>query len=186
MRYLALLRGINVGGKNLFLMTDLRNRLEGAGLEHVATYIQSGNVLFESRLRNIAKLSHTIEQALSQGRINPAAAFVVSEHQLEGVVKDAPSAFGLDPKKYRYYAAFLKTPLIARELLPSIELREGVDEVFESSGVLYFKKLIARATESKFPKLTSSHAYKDMTIRNWNTVLKLLELIANEPRQDRT
>jgi len=181
-RYLALLRGINVGGKNVFTMTDLRNRLERGELENVATYIQSGNVLFESRLRNIAKLSHTIEQALSQGRIKPVPVFVVSEQQLERVVKDAPSAFGVDPKKYRYYIAFLKTPHIARELLPAIELREGVDKAFECSGVLYFKKLIARAAESKFPKLTSSPAYKDMTIRSWNTVLKLLELMKTKDR----
>src|SRR5262245_47461872 len=64
-RYVALLRGINVGGKNIVKMSDLRRALEGVSCTNVATYIQSGNVLFESRLGNTSRLSLAIEEALT-------------------------------------------------------------------------------------------------------------------------
>ncbi len=177
MRYLALLRGVNVGGNNIVKMTELRTCLECTGLEKVSTYIQSGNVLFESRLKHVAKLSLAIEQALSEKLLNAAQVVVVSQEQLENVVTKAPPAFGANPANYRYDVIFIKAPLCARELLPAIRLKEGVDEAFENNGVLYFKRLISRASESNLPKLITSPAYKSMTVRNWATTTKLYELM---------
>ena len=65
MRYLALLRGMNVGGKNIIRMSDLRRVFEGVGCTDVTTYIQSGNVLFESAIKSTALLSVSIEGALA-------------------------------------------------------------------------------------------------------------------------
>ena len=65
-RYVALLRGINVGGKNLIKMTDLKACFEALGFENVSTYIQSGNVLFSANKSNQAKLTSRIEEALSK------------------------------------------------------------------------------------------------------------------------
>jgi uncharacterized protein (DUF1697 family) len=177
-RYLALLRGINVGGNNIVKMTELRACLECTGLKNVTTYIQSGNVLFESQLRSIAKLTRLIEQALSEQLLKAAQIVVVSEEQLASVVTKAPAAFGAEPTKYRYDVIFLKEPVCARELLPSISLKEGVDEAFEGNGVLYFKRLISRASQSHLTKLISTPAYKSMTVRNWTTTTKLYELMS--------
>src|SRR5262249_25549921 len=133
MKYLALLRGINVGGKNSVTMADLRACLESIGFKNVTTYIQSGNVLFESPLKSTAELSRRIEQALTGGLLKAAQALVVSQGQLDSVVTKAPLAFGVDREKYRYDVAFVKAPVRARELLSAIELKEGVDEAFESN-----------------------------------------------------
>ena len=65
-QYLALLRSINVGGKNSIKMADLIACFEGMGFTNVATYIQSGNVLFCSSKNNIPELTDTIESALSK------------------------------------------------------------------------------------------------------------------------
>jgi uncharacterized protein (DUF1697 family) len=175
--YLALIRGINVGGKNIVTMPELRVCLESMGLKNVTTYIQSGNVLFESRLKNTAELSRRIEQALSEELLKAAQAVVVSQQELENVVTKAPSAFGADPSRYRYDVAFIKAPLRARELVLTIDLKEGVDEVFEGNGVLYFTRLTSKASQSRLPRLTATPAYKSMTLRNWTTVTKLYELI---------
>jgi len=64
--YLALLRGINVGGRNRILMADLRARLGAAGYEEVRTYIQSGNVLFRSDVSDREELRHAIEGTLAE------------------------------------------------------------------------------------------------------------------------
>lgn len=178
MRYLALLRGINVGGNNIVKMSELRTCFECMGLEQVATYIQSGNVLFESTVRSVEQLSRAIEEALSAQLVRGAQVVVVPQRQLERVVKKAPIGFGMEPEKYRYDVIFIKAPSRAEDLLGTVPLKEGVDEAFESNGVLYFKRLISRASESKLPKLINTPGYKSMTVRNWNTTAKLYELMS--------
>ena len=178
MRYLALLRGINVGGKNLIAMPDIRRIFEGLGCKNVTTYIQSGNVLFESKLKNAVSLSVTIEKALAAEFACTCPVVIVPKEQLESVVKNAPPAFGGDPTQYRYDVVFVRPPLRARAVLPTISLKAGVDEASEGNGVLYLKRLIIRASQSYLPKLTRNAAYKSMTIRNWNTTSELCRLIS--------
>jgi uncharacterized protein (DUF1697 family) len=178
-QYLALLRGINVGGNNIVKMAELRACLECAGLQNVTTYIQSGNLLFESESKSTEELSKTIGQALSAELLRTPQMVVVSQRQLESVVTKAPAAFGSEPAKYRYDVVFLKAPLRPLELLPTISLKQGVDEVFGGNDVLYFKRLISRASQSMLSKLTATPAYKSMTIRNWKTTTKLFELMAS-------
>jgi uncharacterized protein (DUF1697 family) len=176
-RYLALLRGINVGGKNIVKMSDLRACFDRLGLNNATTYIQSGNVLFDCKLKNATKLSVAIEEALAMEFTCASSVVVVPESQLEKVVMQAPPSFGINPAAYRYDVVFLRPPLRARDVLPSISLKTGVDKAYEANEVLYFQRLTARATQSHFPKIVSSAAYKSMTIRNWNTTTELYRLI---------
>jgi uncharacterized protein (DUF1697 family) len=179
MRYVALLRGINVGGKNIIKMPELRNSFERMGFRNVSTYIQSGNVLFESSVAKPAALSDVIEEAVAREFGCNSLVVVVSQAQLEAVVLKAPPGYGADPARFRYDVVFMKPPLSARQVLPAISLRKGVDEAQESNGVLYFSKLIERATQSLLPKLVSNAAYRSMTIRNWNTTRELCRLLSS-------
>jgi len=79
-RYLGLLRGINVGGSNIIKMADLRSCFEEMGFKGVLTYIQSGNVLFESEDRDKLKLQDKIEKVLSD-RFNYSSSVVVVTNQ---------------------------------------------------------------------------------------------------------
>jgi uncharacterized protein (DUF1697 family) len=177
MRYLVLLRGINVGGKNLIKMPELRAALERSGFRNVTTYIQSGNVLLESKFKNSARLSGAIEEAVAKEFGSIAAAVIFSEEQVERIVVNAPRGFGADPVRYRYDVIFIKPPLIARDILPGISLKDEVDEASEGNGVLYFRRLIERASQSHLSKLVSTAAYNSMTIRNWNTTCELHRLL---------
>ena len=176
-KYVALLRGVNVGGKNLVSMAELRAHLEQVGLKNVSTYIQSGNVLFESRRQNPLQLSGIIEGTLTEKFGFALLAVVVTEDQLEQVIKQAPPAFGATPAEYRYDVAFLKPPIAAQEVLSTIRLKEGVDLAFEANNVLYFQRLNDRASQSYLPKIINHPAYKNMTIRNWKTTTELHRLI---------
>ena len=176
-KYLALLRGINVGGKNLVSMADLRACLGQLQLRNLTTYIQSGNVLFESRYKSPLRLSTVIENALTREFGFASLVVIVTEEQLERVITQAPAAFGVQPAQYRYDVAFLKPPIAARDVLSTIRLKDGVDEAFEANGVLYLQRLIARASQSHLPKLIDHPAYKNMTIRNWRTTTELHRLI---------
>jgi uncharacterized protein (DUF1697 family) len=175
-RYVALLRGINVGGKNLIAMPALKAAFEAEGLADVVTYIQSGNVVFSSDDRRAALVAQ-IEGALSRTFGYAASVVVRSRQQMRAVVDGAPGGFGKRPALYRYDVLFLKEPLRAAEALASVAVRAGVDSVHAGRGVLYFSRLVARASQSLLPRLVSTPIYKRMTIRNWNTTTKLVALM---------
>lgn len=177
MRYLALIRGINVGGKNLIRMPELRASFERAGFRNVATYIQSGNVLLDSELKNPATLAAALEEAVARDFGCNSLVVVLTQKQLANIILKAPPRFGADPDRYRYDVVFMKPPVSAREVLPAIRLRDGVDGASATNDVLYFERLIARASQSLFSKIVNAPEYKSMTIRNWNTTRELHRLM---------
>ena len=180
-QYVALLRGINVGGKNLIKMTALEACLEEQGLLEVRTYIQSGNVLFQSAEGRV-KLTNRMERTLAS-RFNYQARVVLrSKKQLLAIIEGAPKGFGLHPGDYRYDVLFLKEPLTAPAAMKSVLIKQGVDEVAAGSGVLYFSRLISRARESQLSRIVSMPVYQNMTIRNWNTTTKLLGMMESQHR----
>ena len=176
-RYVALLRGINVGGKNLIKMTALAAVFEELGFAGVATYIQSGNVLFSATASDPDRLEKKIEEALSKRFKYESRIVAVSQEQLKAAVEGAPKGFGKEPAKFRYDVIFLKRPLTAADAIKRISLKEGVDAAGTGKEVLYFSRLTAKASQSRLPRVTQLPEYRYMTIRNWNTVTKLLSLM---------
>jgi uncharacterized protein (DUF1697 family) len=176
-RYVALLRGINVGGKNLIGMPALKARFEAQGFADVVSYIQSGNILFTSS-ESGAALVPKIERDLTEAFGYAASIVLRSRRQLRGVVTGAPAGFGSRPALYRYDVLFLKPPLTASEALESVTAKAGVDQVFTGIGALYVSRLISKASQSYLSRLVSMPVYKRMTIRNWNTTARRLELMS--------
>lgn len=174
--YVALLRGINVGGKNLIKMPALKECFEAGGFEDVATYIQSGNVLFRAT-GSASALAGRIEKMLSQTFDYQATVVVRSRAQMRSIVGKAPKSIGADPQAYMYDIIFLKEPLTASVALKQVPTREEVDEVYAGRGVLYFSRLASMVTRSRLSRVASLPIYKSMTIRNWNTTTRLLRLM---------
>ena len=175
--YVALLRGINVGGNNLIRMPALKACVEGEGFLDVATYIQSGNVLFRAGGANRQELTAQLEKALSKTFAYQARVVVRSLDEMRTIVDKAPKGFGRQPADYRYDVIFLKHPLTAGEARKSVSTNPDVDRVFEGEGVLYFSRLISKATQSRMGRVVGTPAYENMTIRNWNTTTKLLAMM---------
>lgn len=181
-RYVALLRGINVGGKNLIPMPALKAAFEDAGFEDVRTYIQSGNVLFRAPSSGQAALTARVE-GLIRGAFDHYDASLVlrSRSQMRAVVEKRPKGFGSDPRTYRYDVCFLKPGTTAKQVIAGLPLKEGVDRIWAGTGVVYFSRLTSRATQSRLNRVASLPVYKQMTIRNWNTTAKLAELLEAPP-----
>ena len=175
MIYVALLRGINVGGNNIIKMAALREAFEALGYTAVATYIQSGNVVFTAKGSKPA-LTRAIEAALDETFGYASKVVVLGAKDLAAVVAGAPAGFGKEPTRYRYDVLFVKPPLTARGALAEVETAPGVDEVHAGTHALYFRRLIAKATRSRLSKIVGKPAYKNLTIRNWSTTIKLLAL----------
>jgi len=175
--YLALLRGINVGGKNIIKMADLKVCFDEMGFSDVTTYIQSGNIVFASAEKDNARLTDKIEKVLSK-RFNYTSRLVLVAHsEMKKIVAGAPKGFGDEPDTYRYDTIFLKEPLTPAKAMEQVSLKEGVDQAYEGKYVLYFSRLTSRASQSRLSKIISLPMYQNMTIRNWNTTTKLLALM---------
>ena len=177
-RYVALLRGINVGGNNLIKMTALKACFEKQGLLEVVTYIQSGNVVFGRRRGRRDTLARRIERAL-------AAAFRYDANVVLRTHKEMQRHRRARPEGLRDAAR--QVPV--RRHLPegaadrgrrrsrAWPTAPGVDEAHAGPGALYFSRLISEASQSRLSKIVSSPIYKSVTIRNWNTTTKLLRMM---------
>ena len=175
--YVALLRGINVGGKNLIKMPALKTAFEREGFGDVSTYIQSGNVLFSASESRSAALTDRIEGMLATSFDYVPTVVVRSKRQMEAIVDGAPRTFGSRPSEYRYDVIFLKEPLTARKAIAEVPTNPAVDTAHAGTGVLYFSRLTAKATASRLGKIVGAPIYPSVTIRNWNTTTKLLSLM---------
>lgn len=177
MRYVALLRGINVGGRHLIPMVDLRAAVAALGAADVTTYIQGGNVLFDAGDDDPATWTERLEAALS-ARFDYAASVVLRSHdELRAVVAGAPPDFGREPDRFREDVLFLKAPLDAASAIAQVPTRAGVDRVVAGDGVLYASRLAERASQSRLPRIVGLPIYQHMTIRNWRTTTTLLRLL---------
>lgn len=177
-RFVALLRGINVGGRNPVAMPDLVDCLEAAGFADVRTHLASGNVLFSARgdRTSEAKLEAAVETALRERFGFEIPTVVRSRDAFAATIEQAPADHGSDSLRSDVF--FLKAPLTTAEVLAEMpELREGVDSIAPGPGALYFSRVKARATKSRIQKLMAMPVFTQMTVRSWKTATRLLELL---------
>jgi uncharacterized protein (DUF1697 family) len=170
--YLALLRGINVGGKGLIKMTDLRAAFEALELEDVTTYIASGNVLFDAPRQKRDELASRLESHLSREFDMDLKVVLLTEAQLRGVLDGAPRGFGA--KTHLCDVIFVRKPFTVRKAFAVLETREGIDRAWAGKGVIYYARLASRASGSRLSKFAGLPEYKHVTVRSWSTTTKLL------------
>jgi uncharacterized protein (DUF1697 family) len=145
------------------------------GFAEVATYIQSGNVLFRAPREEREALAGRAESELSRRFGMRLKAVLLTEAQLRAVIEEAPEGFGAD--SHRSDVIFLRQPLTARKAISLVETKPGVDSAWAGPGVLYFSRLASRASSSRLSKIVALPEYQDMTIRSWSTSTKLLALM---------
>ena len=176
--YVILIRGINVGGKNRVPMASLRKCLEDQGFSNVLTFIASGNVILKSDKR-ANKVKAQIEDVLPENfKLDDKLikVLVLTANQLQAIIDNKPQGFGEQPEKYHSDAIFLMDTDSA-QAMPAFDPREGVDKVWPGDGVIYSQRLSSQRTKSRLSKIMGMPVYKSMTIRNWNTTTKLLDIL---------
>jgi uncharacterized protein (DUF1697 family) len=176
MKYLALLRGVNVGGNSIIKMSDLKEAVEQSGFASVKTFINSGNVIFESSEANISKVNAMLEEVLKKRFNLESRVFLLTYEQFKDIVDRVPE----DWKKrrdIRCYIAFVREPVTVNDVMKEIRVKEGVDFVQGGKGAVYLTTLMSGLTKSGFTKLISTPVYKDITLRNYTTAQKLLTLM---------
>jgi uncharacterized protein (DUF1697 family) len=152
-RYVALLRGINVGGNNIIKMNELKILFEKMNLSDVQTYIQSGNVVFNDIESDKLKLVEKIEKRLSERLNDKIKISLLTLSEMGEIINKKPHKYGEENEKYKYDILFLIEPLTVKEALKEMQTREGVDEVYEGYRVLYFKRLKEKITKTHLKKI---------------------------------
>lgn len=142
------------------------------------TYIASGNVILRSD-KSAEKVKALVEEALPKNfKLDSELikVLVLARSQLQSVIDNKPKGFGESPEKYHSDVIFM-LDMDPHEAMLVFSPKEGVDRVWEGSGAIYSQRLSAQRTKSRLSKIIGTPAYKSMTIRNWNTTMKLLEML---------
>lgn len=175
MRYLALLRGINVGGNTLIKMPELKECFEVLGFSDVRTYINSGNVIFSSDEPDKLKLAKAIEVAITKSFTHTVRVVVFSHDEWKAVIENAPKQWGIDPS-YRYNLLVLLPPVTSTEAIAATgEVKPVIEFAEAGKGVIYQGASIKDIGKTTYAKMVGTPIYKQMTIRNYNTATKLLK-----------
>lgn len=177
MRYVALLRGINVGGNNIIPMKALAKTFERLALASVRTYIASGNVLFETEEKDARALEQRIEAAVEKAHRCAAKVVVRSRPEMKKVVAGIPRDWDAADRDMRYNVLFLRHELDGKKAVAGLAVKPDVEHVSYKPGVIYWSAHRKDLTRTTMVKLSTLPIYKYVTVRNLNTTRKLAELL---------
>jgi uncharacterized protein (DUF1697 family) len=174
-RYVALLRGINVGGNNKVSMAELRTTCESIGCTDVATYIQSGNVVLSSSL-SAAALRTELEQAIAEQLAVTPSVMVRTHDQLAEVIAGNPFPTA---GAGQIHVGFLSAPLEADVAAALANLSFPPEEVIVRGEELYLYLPNGMGRAKLPPLLLQPRRLRAaITVRNWRTISKLAEMSA--------
>lgn len=175
MTYIALLRGINVGGNNSLPMKDLVAALESVGARDVATYIQSGNAVFRSEEQDARLLAEKIQAAILERHGFEPRVLVLASEEMEEAVRSNPFPEAeSEPKTLHLY--FLATSP-ERPDLDALEGIKGDRERFVLGGGVFYLHAPDGIGGSKLAANAEKLLGVPATARNWRTVRKVMELV---------
>ncbi|HET7114515.1 MAG TPA: DUF1697 domain-containing protein [Pyrinomonadaceae bacterium] len=174
--FVALLRGVNVGGNNMISMSSLKQSFEKLGFSDVATYINSGNIIFKSKEADARKLEIKIEKMLAKEYQLGSKVVLRSLSEMEKLVQSIPRNW-TGESGWRYNVIFLRHTIDSEKILAELEVKKDIEEVVYCPGALLWSAQVSEMTRTNMIKLSSRKMYQDMTIRNLNTTRKLYELM---------
>jgi len=177
--WIALFRGINVGGRNSLPMKRLKELLTELGAQNIRTYIQSGNAVFEHSVSNAADLAEQIGLAVQKAQgFNPQV-MLLTQPELEAAIAANPYPEAVDdPKSLHLY--FLATPATDPKLNELEELKSN-SEAFTLTDQVFYLFAPEGIGRSKLAEKAERKLAVATTARNWRTVTKVAELLGEQP-----
>ena len=174
--HLALLRGINVSGHNMIKMDALKKALTEIGFKEVQTYIQSGNVFVKSEEANASAVGFQIKQEIFKSFGYEVPVIVIQKKDLEDCFSNNLFLREKDIDSKKLYVAFISKTL-TKEAINDLKMSQVKPDECIIDGNKIFIKYDKGAGRTKFDqKYIEKKLQVTATIRNWNTVTKLLEL----------
>lgn len=175
MIYVALLRGINVGGNSIVSMAKLKTVFEELGYEDVKTYINSGNVIFRSSL-SAKILTEQQEKAIHKNFDLPVKVLIKSLPQLQKIETELPDKWAND-KAMKCDVMFLWEDVRDLSEIKKWEFQKAHEDVKYLDGAILWRVDRDFTAKSKMLNVIRSPIYKQMTVRNCNTFRKILQMM---------
>ena len=177
--YIALFRGINVGGSHVLPMKELKLVLEKNGCVEVQTYIQSGNAIFRSSMSDVARVAKRLTASVSKSHGFEPRVVVLTRGELESAAARNPfQEASQNPKSLHL---FFLAGLPKQPDLKSIEALKAKDERFALEGTTFYLHTPRGFGTSKLAERAERLLGVETTARNWRTVTKLLEMLKTAP-----
>ena len=171
MKYVALLRGVNVGGR-VVKMDALKTVFESLGYSDVSTVLQSGNVVFASD-KSEGDLTRELEAALTESFDYPAKVQVRSIPSVLAAIETYP--FDFADETYQHYVIFFVNGLEQELARDASDLDTSVEQIEAGDGVLYWRVPKGMTLKSEFAKFLTKAKYREFhTNRNLNTLQKII------------
>ena len=174
MRYVALLRGVNVGQGARVPMADLKSLLEGLGLCDVVTYLNSGNVVFSSGL-GVADLTHLLEEEFERTFGMRIQTLVKTSAEVTSIAQAIPSEWSSGASE-QTYVAYLFPDVDEPSLVADLPIRPEYLSIFYTPGAIVWNIKREDYNRSHITEIAGHSSYARMTTRNVNTARKLAEL----------
>lgn len=176
-KYIALLRGVNVGGKNLIAMPRLKAAVEECGFSDVKTYINSGNVIFSSDVDDLVRLKETMEGIIEAAFHLNIPVAVLSAEDLRAALLGAPDWWGTSGDT-KHNAIFVLHPATPEDIMREVgAINPEYEQIGHCGQVIFWSAPLKTFSKVRWIKIVSTSAYQSVTIRNANTTKKLLELV---------
>ena len=173
--YIALLRGINVGGHRKVPMAELRGLLTNIGFSNVKTYIQSGNVIFKVAETNVQEIENSIQKSIADHFGFEVSVMVRTRQQLQKIFDDCP--FSEDKKINSYFAILSHSP--DKDLVQEAYVKTYENEEYKIiNDCLYFYSNRGYGNSKFSLNYFEKKLNVNATARNYKTMLKLLSLSA--------
>lgn len=176
MIYVALLRGINIGGHRKVPMVDLKKTFESLGFKNVVTYINSGNVVFSYASKDQEKIVKKIEKGIQKDFLFEVRVLVRDAENLLNVCKRIPRAWESEAGM-RPHIIFLWKEIDSLDILNKVSINPKVDKVKYVSGALLWNVDMQNYAKSPLYKFISTKITKQVTVRSVNTVKKLNQMM---------
>lgn len=179
--YVALLRGINVGGNNKISMPELKSAFENKGFKNVITYINSGNVIFDSYFDEIT-VKTVCEESITESFGLKIVVGIITAAELGDALAHVPDwwnkASDTKHSDAKHNAIFVIPPLTAQEACDEMgEIKPEYEKVAFYGKVIFWTAPLATFNHTRWSQIaTNKKVYNAITIRNANTILKLAEL----------
>jgi uncharacterized protein (DUF1697 family) len=173
-RWIALFRGINVGGNNILPMKELIRHLEALKLQNVRTYIQSGNVVFDTEEKSVSSLTKKITGRIEKKHGFGPQVLLISREELQSAIQANPFPQAVsDPKSLHFL--FLEKPA-AKANIQALDLAKSRTESYVLKGCLFFLHAPEGIGRSKLATTAEKHLGVAATARNYRTVEKIAEM----------
>jgi uncharacterized protein (DUF1697 family) len=178
-KYIAFLRGINVGGKNKVSMAELKTIFQNNDLYNVTTYINSGNIIFESKITDAEKLKKDCESLIDNKLNLKVPVTIVSAEELSAALKNAPSWWNTDENS-KHNAIIVIPPVTVKEVFEEVgSIKPEYEKVGYYNKIIFWSAPIKTFSRTRWSKIVGSSVYDSITIRNANTINKLVQIANN-------